>query len=208
VAAEVLNAVETGVRLAKTEPALAADTVAAKTLPAPIQPELLERCDEARAIVIHKSERVLELHCGDAVAARFGTSLGFTPAGHKHHEGDGRTPEGEYYITNKFVSRFHRSLELGYPNKSDAERGLAEGQISRAQHDQISRAIDRCGRPPQNTPLGSLLQVHGGGGGEDVGDWTLGCVAVDNPEIEQVFAFHVPGCDADGRPKTPVRILP
>ena len=158
--------------------------------------------------MVHKAARTIELHCGDDVAARFPASLGFAPTHHKHHEGDGRTPEGEYYITRKFHSKYHRSLELAYPNKQDADRGLKEGQITRQEHHRIVATIQRCGYPPQTTALGSFLQIHGGGGGPEVGDWTLGCVATNNPAIEQVFAFHIPGCSADGTPNTVVRLLP
>lgn len=188
---------------AKSEPTQALP----KTGPLPVRPELLTDCERSRSIVIYKADRVVELHCGSEVAARHNASLGFAPTGDKQREGDGRTPEGTYYITNKFFSRFHRSLELGYPNAADATRGLAEGQISKRQHDTIVRAIEGCRRPPQTTGLGSLLQVHGGGGGEWAGDWTLGCVALDNRAIEQVYAFHLPGCQ-DGKPNTPVHIRP
>ena len=173
-----------------------------------IRPELVAACQEHRAIVVRKEARLLELYCGDELAGRFPVSLGFAPAGHKHHEGDGRTPEGEYYITAKYISSYHRSMQLSYPNVVDADRGLEEGQIDEAQHAAIVTANRRCQLPPQNTALGSLLQVHGGGGGTDVGDWTLGCVALDNPAIEQAYAFHRPGCDDQGRPHTVVLILP
>jgi len=175
---------------------------------APVHPELLDRCTEARTIVIEKGKRRLELMCGDEVAARYGVSLGFAPEGHKHHEGDGKTPEGDYAISTKFHSQFHRSLQVAYPNIADADRGLEEGQISRGQHYAITSAIKGCRTPPQNTALGSYIQVHGGGGGPDVSDWTLGCVALDNDNIEQVFAFHRPGCSPDGSPRTLLRILP
>ena len=174
--------------------------------PAP-RPELLRSCEQPRSIVVYKAARQVELRCGEAVAARYGMSLGFAPAGDKHHEGDGRTPEGEYAITAKFVSSFHRSLQLNYPNKDDAARGLAEGQITRRQHDSIVHAVDSCRQPPQTTGLGSYLQIHGAGGGPGYSDWTLGCVALENDDIEQVFAFHQPGCRR-GKPVTPVRILP
>lgn len=170
--------------------------------------ELLTACEEARSIVVHKAARILELRCGEALAARYEVSLGFAPEGHKAHEGDGKTPEGEYFISMKFPSRFHRSLQIAYPNVADADAGLAAGTIDRAQRDAIARAYATCHEPPQTTALGSLLQIHGGGGGPDVGDWTLGCVAVDNEEIEKVFAFQKPGCDASNRPLTVVRILP
>lgn len=183
---------------------------AAKDAPEPreVEPALLESCTEGRAIVIFKAARTLELRCGDAVAGRYAISLGFAPAHHKLMEGDGRTPEGDYFITHKFVSQFHRSLQVAYPNARDAARGLAEGTITRRQHDAIVSAVSNCRLPPQNTMLGSHIQIHGAGGGAWAGDWTLGCVALDNDPIEAVFAFHERGCNADGSPKTPIRIRP
>ena len=113
-----------------------------------------------------------------------------------------------YYITSKYISQYHRSLQLSYPNVTDAERGLGEGQISSYEHAAIVRANRACRLPPQNTALGSLLQIHGSGGGAAYGDWTLGCVALDNDAIEKAYAFLLPGCDRDGQPRTPVLILP
>lgn len=170
-------------------------------------PELLASCTEARAIVIKKSARTLELRCGDELVRRYGSSLGFTPDGAKQAEGDGKTPEGEYFISKKFPSQYHRSLQVAYPNVADADAGLARGTITKAQHAAIKSAYDTCKEPPQTTKLGSLIQIHGGGGGAEVGDWTLGCVAVDNKEIEEVFAFQKLGCDARNRPLTVVRIV-
>ena len=177
------------------------------TEPAP-DDVLLARCQKARKIVIRKAARRLELYCGDALAARYETSLGFAPEGHKEREGDGRTPEGEYYVTMKRRSRFHRSLQLNYPNIADADRGYAEGHIDQRQHRAIVRANLACGNPPQDTPLGSYIQIHGGGGGPEVGDWTLGCVALEDAEIERVYEFHESGCDENGEPNTPVIIRP
>jgi hypothetical protein len=182
--------------------------VAAADEPVTVQSELRATCAAERSIVVFKGARLLELRCGEAVAGRFEVSLGFSPDGHKQAEGDGRTPEGEYFISRKFVSGFHRSLQLAYPNLADADHGLSEGVISPSQHAAITQAVRTCREPPQNTPLGSLLQIHGGGGGVSRGDWTLGCVALDNDAIEQVFAFHRPGCTREGVPLTPVRILP
>ncbi|MFO0554824.1 MAG: L,D-transpeptidase family protein [Polyangiaceae bacterium] len=171
-------------------------------------PDLLKTCADARAIVVHKAARTLELRCGDFLVRRYEASLGFAPEGHKQHEGDGKTPEGDYFISKKFPSGFHRSLQIAYPNVADADAGLANGTISKAQHQAIVSAFTACREPPQTTPLGSLLQIHGGGGGVDVGDWTLGCVAVDDAEIEEVFSFQQLGCDKSGVPLTLVRILP
>ena len=176
--------------------------------PPPVDPTLLQQCAEQRAIVVFKARRELELRCGDAVAGRYGISLGFAPNEPKRREGDGRTPEGAYLITHKFASQFHLSLQVAYPNADDAALGLEAGTIDRRQHDAIVAAVKGCRTPPQNTGLGSLIQVHGAGGGPEHGDWTLGCVALNNSVIEAVAAFHQPGCTGEGEPRTPLQILP
>lgn len=169
-----------------------------------LHPERMTSCDESRRIVVHKAARKLDLRCGVDLVARYDVGLGFAPEGDKEREGDGRTPEGEYFITNKYVSKYHRSLQLSYPNAADADRGLAVGQIDERQHASIRRAHASCKLPPQTTDLGSWLQIHGGGG---TNDWTLGCVAMADDAIEAAYAFHLPGCRR-GVPRTRVVIRP
>lgn len=192
--------------LAAAAPAASEEKPAAVTAVA--DERLLTTCDRQRGIVIYKAARVLELFCGQELAARYEASLGFAPAGQKQREGDGKTPEGEYFVALKYPSQFHRSLQINYPSAVDAARGLAAGLITQATHDTIVSASRRCVSPPQNTALGSLIQIHGMGGGADSGDWTLGCVAVDNDEIERVYKFQISGCAADGKPHTKVTIHP
>lgn len=168
---------------------------------------LLTDCKGTRRMLIKKSARQLELFCSDALAGRYPVSLGYAPVGDKVREGDGKTPEGDFYITMKFPNQFHLALQLSYPNIAAAERGLKDGLITDGQHRAIVAANRACTNPPQNTPLGSLLQIHGGGGGTWSGDWTLGCVALENPAIERIYAFHRPGC-TDGTPNTVVTIVP
>ena len=76
------------------------------------------------------------------------------------------------------------SLGLSYPNVEDAERGLRDGLISRAQHDAIVKAIKRKPTPPQNTTLGGDIYIHGNGASSD---WTWGCVALENEDIRELF---------------------
>jgi hypothetical protein len=66
------------------------------------------------------------------------------------------------------------------PNAEDAERGLRDGLISRAVHDAIVKASKRKATPPQNTPLGGDIYIHGNGASSD---WTWGCVALENEDI-------------------------
>ena len=194
---------------ASPQPSLtaAAPVDAAPTTEAVPDESLLGNCQGSRRMLIKKASRQLELFCSGALAGRYAVSLGFAPVGDKVQEGDGKTPEGDFYITQKFPSQFHRSLQLSYPNIAAAERGLKDGLITPGQHRAIVAANRVCGNPPQNTPLGSLLQIHGGGGGAWAGDWTLGCVALENRAIETIFAFHRPGC-TDGTPNTIVTIVP
>jgi murein L,D-transpeptidase YafK len=136
-------------------------------------------------IVIKKSARTLELFDGERLIHSYKTALGFTPIGDKEIEGDGKTPEGEFYVFVKnSQSKFYLSLGLSYPNAEDAKRGFANKLISRVQYDQIRKAISKKQIPPQNTKLGGDIYIHGGGSGQD---WTWGCIALENPDIKELF---------------------
>lgn len=150
------------------------------------------------AIVVKKEQRVLELWDGSALAAVFPVGLGISPKGHKQLEGDGRTPEGEYYVCMRNKnSRYYLSLGLSYPNKNDAKAALEEGRIDQRTHDKIAKAIDGRQRPSWSTPLGGEIMIHGHGAHSD---WTFGCVAVDDEGMDILWAACKEG--------TPVTILP
>jgi hypothetical protein len=149
-------------------------------------------------IVVRKSQRVLELWDGDTLYQTFPIGLGWEPVGHKRAEGDGRTPEGSYYVCVRNAnSSFYRSLGVSYPNKQDAKAALDAGTINQSTYEQIADAIDRKARPPWNTPLGGEIMIHGCGAGSD---WTAGCVAVEN-DVMDILWEHCPI-------KTPILILP
>lgn len=136
-------------------------------------------------LVIRKKDRVLELYDGRTFIKSYTIVLGFAPAGDKEKEGDGRTPEGEFFVfTKNPQSRFHLSLGLSYPSMDEAKRGLAGGIISRREHDAIISAITDKKMPPQNTALGGEVYIHGGG---VASDWTWGCPALDNEDIEEIY---------------------
>jgi murein L,D-transpeptidase YafK len=138
-------------------------------------------------IVIKKKARTLDVFDGTKLVKSIKISLGFAPVGDKETEGDGKTPEGEFYVfTKNPQSRFHLSLGLSYPSKPDAERGLKAGLITKEEFDSIQKAIDVGGMPPQKTRLGGEIYIHGGG---TDGDWTDGCIALENREIEELFAL-------------------
>jgi murein L,D-transpeptidase YafK len=152
-------------------------------------------------LLIKKSERKLYLyqidHGQERLVKTYRMVLGPNPIGAKQKQGDGATPVGDYYITHKNGrSKFYLSLGLSYPNISDADGGLKSGLITKTQHQSIVDAIRRQEKPPQNTGLGGDIFIHGGGTGND---WTLGCIALENDEIRELF---------DLLPvKTPVKIV-
>ena len=149
-------------------------------------------------IEIDKSDRELLLYSGDEMLRRFPVGLGFNPVDDKVREGDGATPEGEFIVVVKNPqSQFYLSLGINYPNREDAERGLADGLISAEEHRRIVAADSKGTRPPWNTALGGEIFIHGRGSSSD---WTLGCVALDDSNMKELFAAVAPG--------TPVIIRP
>lgn len=136
-------------------------------------------------LVIKKNSRKLEVFDGEKLVKTYLMVLGFTPTGDKEIEGDGKTPEGEFYVfTKNDKSRFFLSLGLSYPSIDDAKRGLSENIISQEEHDSIVEAIKNKQMPLQKTSLGGEIYIHGGGISED---WTDGCVALRDEEIKEIF---------------------
>lgn len=123
-------------------------------------------------VVVNKSRREMLLVSGATVLRSYRVALGFDPAGHKQREGDGRTPEGRYVIERRNPqSAYHLSLRISYPNSADCRRASDLG-------------ID---------PGGDIM-IHGlpnGAKPEDRGhperDWTRGCIAVTDAEIEEIW---------------------
>jgi len=136
-------------------------------------------------IVVMKSKRQLLLYADDKVVRTYAVGLGFNPMDDKIKEGDGATPEGKFYVfTRNEQSKYYLSLGISYPNTEDAERGLRDGLITEEQYRQIIDANQKRVMPPQNTPLGGLIYIHGNGSEKD---WTLGCVALDDPKMKELF---------------------
>lgn len=136
-------------------------------------------------IVVSKSQRRLYLYSKSAIVRAYRIGLGFQPMGHKAREGDGRTPEGKYYVCVKNPkSRYYLSLGLSYPNVQNAEGGLRKGLITRQQYQEIVEAIRNGGTPPWNTALGGEIFIHGHGAKSD---WTLGCMAMENEDIRELY---------------------
>lgn len=134
-------------------------------------------------IVIEKSARRMQLFQGDTAVRTYVISLGFTPAGDKVRQGDGKTPEGEFTVNRRNeASAFHLSLGLDYPQADDVARAAAGGYSPGGDifiHGQ-----------PNALPEGFKLK----------GDWTAGCIAVSNAEIREIWEVTPNGTKVEIRP--------
>lgn len=121
-------------------------------------------------IQVNKGERTMYLISGKTVVKEYDVGLGWAPVGHKQFEGDGKTPEGLYFI-DRFNpnSRYHLSVGISYPNSRDMAFAATQGRKA-----------------------GSDIFIHGRGPEGNAAtrrDWTAGCIAVDDKEIEEIFAM-------------------
>lgn len=147
---------------------------APRAWPPPLAPAA-ERADEIR---VDKSDRLMELRREGRLLRRYRIALGDAPEGHKFMQGDERTPEGRYRIEfRNGRSRFHLSLRVSYPNAEDRARARKAG-------------VD---------PGGDIM-IHGGTPAGDHRDWTDGCIAVSDAEIEEIWRLVPVG--------TPILIAP
>jgi murein L,D-transpeptidase YafK len=136
-------------------------------------------------IIVYKHDRKLELYSDQTLLRTYRVGLGFSPVADKVREGDGATPEGDFYIFVKnSKSAYYLSLGVSYPNPEDAERGLRDGLITRPQYDAIIQAHRNKTAPPQYTKLGGLIYIHGNGARSD---WTWGCVALENADMKELY---------------------
>jgi hypothetical protein len=148
-----------------------------------------------RVVVVDKASKVLTVYIEGQKAVRFPVSFGVDPVSDKVRAHDLATPEGLYFITHhKSRTRFHRTLGLSYPNLADAQRGLVSGLVSARGYGRIRKAVQRGGVPPCDTGLGCAIAIHGGGVYRRFGefrerDWTEGCIALENRDMERLFAL-------------------
>ena len=139
----------------------------------------------ADRIIIEKSKRTLTLMNGATILKTYKVALGGQPVGAKQRLGDHRTPEGLYIVDQKKpVSQFYRALHISYPNARDRENARNLG-----------------------VSPGGDVEIHGLGtkfgwiGAAHLQmDWTDGCIAVTNEEIDEIYPLVAVG--------TPVEIKP
>lgn len=136
---------------------------------------------EVTRVLVYKTERKMFLMNRDKVLESYDVGLGFAPEGDKKASGDGRTPEGHYLIDKRNPnSRFHLSIGISYPSVYDVAEARALG-------------VD---------PGGDIF-IHGQGPTYHDAlprDWTWGCIAVDDREMEDIYAMVRDG--------TPISIYP
>ncbi len=124
--------------------------------------------DSSNAIIISKSDYTLYLIKNGKVDSQYNIELGFNPIEDKQREGDCRTPEGMYIVRKKLplgYTGFHKAFLINYPNKEDKKQGKT----------------------------GGLIEIHGNGSGNKGNDkgynWTLGCVATSNENMDKIFPY-------------------
>jgi murein L,D-transpeptidase YafK len=137
---------------------------------------------DARAdrVVVRKGARKLELYQGGTLLRTYAIALGRVPLGPKQQEGDGRTPEGHYVLDYRNPrSSYHKALHVSYPSAADTAAARSRG-----------------------VSPGSLIMVHGVRNGlgfvgrlHRLFDWTDGCIAVTDAEIDEIWRSV-----ADGTP--------
>lgn len=149
-------------------------------------------------LYIYKNKRRLLVLEKDVLVRNYRIGLGPSPLGDKERSGDGRTPEGEFFVCAKNPSsKYHKSLELNYPGEKHATQALLSGQLSYGEYETILKTHTQNQRPPYATSLGGRICIHGGGAHED---WTKGCIALYNFDMDELFEMVTIG--------TPVFILP
>jgi len=146
------------------------------------QPAVSQKAD---SILILKKDHVMELMAGGKVIRTYKVALGQGGLAPKEREGDARTPEGHYTIDAKnAASHYHKALHVSYPDVGDRKRAA------------------KLGVSP-----GGAIMIHGlpngkgwVGAGHRLYDWTLGCIAVTDEEIDEVFELVPVGTPVEIRP--------
>ena len=139
----------------------------------------------ADSVLVDKSERKLYLLRDGIKYREYSIALGPRPRGHKLHAGDERTPEGRYILDFKTEkSDFYKAIHISYPNEQDTKRALASGAAP-------GGSIMIHGMPNNTTLPPELIQMF---------NWTDGCIAVTNADMDEIWPAIKPGTPIDIRP--------
>ena len=139
----------------------------------------------ADAVLILKKDHVMELLSGGNVIRTYQIALGRGGLAPKQRAGDARTPEGNYLIDSRnATSAYHKALHISYPNAEDRKRAAKLGVAP-------GGAVMIHGLPKGKGWLGSTHRLY---------DWTLGCIAVTDPEIDEIWNLVPVGTPVEIRP--------
>ena len=139
----------------------------------------------ADSILILKKDHVLQLLSGGKVIRTYKVALGTGGLAPKQREGDARTPEGRYIIDSRnAASEYHKALHISYPNADDRKRAARLGVAP-------GGAVMIHGLPNGRGFIGSAHRLY---------DWTLGCVAVTDQEIDEIWTLVPVGTPVEIRP--------
>jgi len=148
--------------------------------------------DEEVWVLIDENTSTLDIYRGDTRIERFEpVSLGRGGAARMRQKGSEMTPTGEFHINRiNLDSKFNIFLGLNYPKLETALRAMRAGLMSPTEYADFQDAYYRNGTPPQDTVLGGYIGIHGLGAGDPevhrLFNWTEGCVAVTNAQIEEL----------------------
>jgi hypothetical protein len=149
-------------------------------------------------LLAEKSRRTLTVFSDGRPVKTYRIALGKSPVAPKEREGDKRTPEGTFYVCMKNPdSKYHLALGLSYPSTQDAKRGVEAGLISKREQRAIAEAVRHFRQPPWNTELGGEIMIHGGGAKTD---WTTGCIALSEDDVEELYPLIPLGTEVEIRP--------
>lgn len=158
-------------------------------------------------VVIEKSVNKMTVFYQGKPFKNFLCALGVNPQGDKQRQGDNRTPEGQFFITDKERLNDHpylgrKWLGLSYPDPVHAIKGIENNLINVSQYDEIISANAQKAMPPQNTLLGGWIGIHGGRDDltKERVNWTEGCIALQDADLEVLYNLVQYG--------TPVVIVP
>ena len=175
----------------RKQPPMAKKAVPDQPLPDLAKKLKLESPLKDAHFVVYKKQRIMELYSGDRLVKTYPVAFGFEPEGHKEMSGDGRTPEGEYYLFKHKSPSFGKCFYISYPNIEDARVGLEKQLINQSQYDKIVKANEDKAKPLHETGLGGLILIHGTKDREEqnltASNWTHGCIAMENEHILELL---------------------
>jgi murein L,D-transpeptidase YafK len=158
---------------------------------------------DARWLLVDTVNNKLLVMAGTEIVSTYeGIAIGRYGAAHDRMQGDHRTPVGRFRVAwVSDDSPFHRFLGLDFPDLETAQRAYTDQRITAADWQAIRRAHQAGKIPPQNTPLGGQIGLHGiGAGSPEVHgryNWTNGCVALGNDEIDELLQWVQVGTRVD-----------